>query len=367
MAGPTGVYVEGLNAAKDNFDEAELRRRSTRSAARRCATLGWALAKPMKAATYSTFHAAHRRDPASCSACTSGRSRRTTSSPATSRSSPRRSPAPARRRSCRMIRKRPQRRRQALGRASGHRPPSTGASSNSAPARATRARTPSFLRTGRIAKHRQGPAASAQAAPSAGMASPSRGGIKSRSWLRPIFGSNAPRRHPVLPRHLPEAGRRGGQRHAQKVRRPAMSRISSQGSIIMISDDIDAVSAAITAATKAKPCVLTVAPATRRWSATSSCRRAPAGTRIDGMPFKVSAVGGRRDHAGGQRHQRRGDTRSAPTATLSDADVPGAVPLQLHRQQPGRRHHRRDHAVRHRPPHRRRPAGHRHVDRRRLL
>ena len=40
---------------------------------------------------------------------------------------------------------------------------------------------------------------------------------------------------------------------------------------------------------------------------TSWCRRAPAGTRIDGMPFKVMAVGGRRDHAGGQRHQRRGD------------------------------------------------------------
>ena len=53
------------------------------------------------------------------------------------------------------------------------------------------ARTPAFLRTGRIAQHREGPAASAHAAPSAGMASPSRGGIKSRSWLRPIFGSNA--------------------------------------------------------------------------------------------------------------------------------------------------------------------------------
>lgn len=67
-----------------------------------------------------------------------------------------------------------------------------------------------------------------------------------------------------------------------------MSRISSQGSIIMISDDIDAVSAPITAATKAKPCVLTSTSA-----AVVGDIVVPRGTgwnNIEGMPFKVSAV-----------------------------------------------------------------------------
>jgi hypothetical protein len=70
-----------------------------------------------------------------------------------------------------------------------------------------------------------------------------------------------------------------------------MARLSSQGSIIVISDDIDAASVDITAATKAKPCVLTVAagagvpvvgdivvPKNTAWKS------------LDGMPFKVSAV-----------------------------------------------------------------------------
>lgn len=54
MAGPTGVYVEGLAATKDNFkklsyaSEREIGREALR-------TMGWALAKPMKAATYSSF------------------------------------------------------------------------------------------------------------------------------------------------------------------------------------------------------------------------------------------------------------------------------------------------------------------------
>src|ERR1700750_3353152 len=67
-----------------------------------------------------------------------------------------------------------------------------------------------------------------------------------------------------------------------------MSRLSSQGSIIMISDDIDTVSASITAATKAKPCVLTTASL-----AVVGDIVVPRGTgwnSIEGMPFKVSAV-----------------------------------------------------------------------------
>lgn len=67
-----------------------------------------------------------------------------------------------------------------------------------------------------------------------------------------------------------------------------MSRLSSQGSVIMISDDVDAVSAPITAATKAKPCVITststavvgdiVVPRNTGWKS------------LDDQPFKVSVV-----------------------------------------------------------------------------
>ena len=41
-----------------------------------------------------------------------------------------------------------------------------------------------------------------------------------------------------------------------------MSRISSQGSVIMISDDVDAASVDIVSATKAKPCVITISTGT---------------------------------------------------------------------------------------------------------
>lgn len=69
-----------------------------------------------------------------------------------------------------------------------------------------------------------------------------------------------------------------------------MSRISSQGSIIMISDDIDAVSVDIAAATKAKPCVLTAAAGAAPVVGDVVVPKGAGWNSIDGMPFKVSAV-----------------------------------------------------------------------------
>jgi hypothetical protein len=72
-----------------------------------------------------------------------------------------------------------------------------------------------------------------------------------------------------------------------------MSRISSQGTVIMISDDLAAAPATITAATKAKPCVLTLT--TGETAPVVGDIVIPAGTTwnsIEGMPFKVSAVTG---------------------------------------------------------------------------
>src|SRR5262245_25755525 len=71
-----------------------------------------------------------------------------------------------------------------------------------------------------------------------------------------------------------------------------MSRISSQGTVIMISDaDMDAVSVAITAATKAKPCVLTITTgASDPVVGDIVVPRNTGGLSLEGMPFKVSAV-----------------------------------------------------------------------------
>src|SRR3569833_1874924 len=68
-----------------------------------------------------------------------------------------------------------------------------------------------------------------------------------------------------------------------------MARLSSQGSVIMISDDIDAASAPITVATKAKLCVLTVTGTT----AVKGDIVVPRNTgwnSIESMPFKVLDV-----------------------------------------------------------------------------
>ena len=69
-----------------------------------------------------------------------------------------------------------------------------------------------------------------------------------------------------------------------------MSRISSQGSIIMISDDIDAVSVDITAATKAKPCVLTVAAGAAPVVGDIVVPKGTGWNTIEAMAFKVMAV-----------------------------------------------------------------------------
>lgn len=70
-----------------------------------------------------------------------------------------------------------------------------------------------------------------------------------------------------------------------------MSRLSSQGSVIMISDQLDAATAAIASATKAKPCVITLAAAAVAPAVGDAV--VPHGTgwkSIDGQPFRVSVV-----------------------------------------------------------------------------
>jgi hypothetical protein len=94
-------------------------------------------------------------------------------------------------------------------------------------------------------------------------------------------------------------------------------RISSQGSIIRVSDeDIDTVQVAVTGATKAKPCVLTcttgvgmpvvgdiVVPRGTGWNS------------LDGMPFKVSVV------ASGAVTLEDSDTTREPSAVAGGAQI----------------------------------------------
>lgn len=68
-----------------------------------------------------------------------------------------------------------------------------------------------------------------------------------------------------------------------------MSRISSQGSVIMISDDIAATTSAITAAAKAKPCVLTVGAGQESAVGEIVVPQGTGWNTLDGMPFKVMA------------------------------------------------------------------------------
>jgi hypothetical protein len=81
-------------------------------------------------------------------------------------------------------------------------------------------------------------------------------------------------------------------------------RISSQGSVIMISDDIDAASVDIVSATKAKPCVITIATGTGPAVGDIVVPRGTGWNTLEGMPFKVSAV-------------------LASTITLEDSDTTG--------------------------------------------
>jgi HK97 gp10 family phage protein len=188
MAGPTGVYVEGLNATKDNFNKLayDAEREIGREALK---TLGWALAKPMKAATYSTFTrrtgaiqqllGVHVRQEPQGDKLTGYVEEFAAPIVGTSTSP-----------FVTMIR----RRRNATGKRSVSARPSTAfywrfLEFGTGPRHT--ARTPKFLRTGKIASTDKGRERQLKRAMS-WQASPSRGGIRSRKWLRPIFGSNAP-------------------------------------------------------------------------------------------------------------------------------------------------------------------------------
>jgi hypothetical protein len=67
-------------------------------------------------------------------------------------------------------------------------------------------------------------------------------------------------------------------------------RISSQGTIIMIDDNIDPVPIDIVSATKAKPCVITIATGAAPVVGDIIVPRNTGWNSIEAMPFKVSAV-----------------------------------------------------------------------------
>jgi hypothetical protein len=69
-----------------------------------------------------------------------------------------------------------------------------------------------------------------------------------------------------------------------------MSRISSQGSLIMISSSTAPVPLDITAATKAKPCVITVAAGPAPVVGDIIVPRNTGWNSLEGMPFKVMSV-----------------------------------------------------------------------------
>jgi hypothetical protein len=69
-------------------------------------------------------------------------------------------------------------------------------------------------------------------------------------------------------------------------------RISSQGSVIMISDDIDATSVDIVSATKAKPCTITVAAGASPVVGDIIVPRNTGWNSIEAMPFKVKSITG---------------------------------------------------------------------------
>ena len=103
-----------------------------------------------------------------------------------------------------------------------------------------------------------------------------------------------------------------------------MARISSQGSVIMVSDDIDTVSIAITAATKAKPCVVTVAVGgTTPVVGDIVVPRGTGWNTIESMPFKVSAA------AAGALTLEDSDTSDevAAIATAATVSVPTFLEL----------------------------------------
>ena len=97
-----------------------------------------------------------------------------------------------------------------------------------------------------------------------------------------------------------------------------MSRISSQGSVIMISDDTAPTPIDIVSATKAKPCVITVAAGTSPVKGDIIVPRNTGWNSIEAMPFKVSAV------AAGAITLEDSDT-SRETADINTTGTPAAT------------------------------------------
>jgi HK97 gp10 family phage protein len=184
----TRIEVTGLKEARRNFNnlgtavETDIGRDALRA-------LGWALAKPMKAATYTTFLrrtgaiqqllGVHVQREPSSSTLTGYVEE--FNAPITGTN-----PTPFQT----LIRKR----RGASGKRSVSVRPSTAywwrfLEFGTGPRRAMR--TPNFLRSGRVSLNSKRQARQLRAA-QRWRATASRGGIKARSWLRPLFGSNAP-------------------------------------------------------------------------------------------------------------------------------------------------------------------------------
>jgi HK97 gp10 family phage protein len=183
---PTRVDVKGLSDAKANFEklgtlvQREIGRQSLREAA-------WALAKPMRAATYTTFlrrtgairsglSVSIQREPKDASLTGYVEEyAQSIAGPATPFAT--------------LVRKR-------LGAKRRKSTPTSYVALwwrylefGTGPRRAVR--TPTFLRSGKIARTAKGQARQLKSA-QRWLATASRGGIKSRSWIRPVFGGVAP-------------------------------------------------------------------------------------------------------------------------------------------------------------------------------
>jgi hypothetical protein len=184
---PGRIEVSGLRQAARNFETLnEMAQKEIGRDALR--TLGWALAKPMKAATYTTFlrRTGAIRDLLGVNVQQSAKDNTLTGyvEECAGRVTGTETPFKA------LVRKRrSSRRKRSVSIA-----PATAywwrfLEFGTGPRRARR--TPSFLRTGKLAKTEKRQRRQLRAA-SEWQASGSRGGIRSRSWLRPLFGSNAP-------------------------------------------------------------------------------------------------------------------------------------------------------------------------------
>ena len=101
-----------------------------------------------------------------------------------------------------------------------------------------------------------------------------------------------------------------------------MSRISSQGTIIMIDDGTDPTPVDIVSATKAKPCVLTVTALGAPVVGDIIVPRGTGWNSIEAMPFKVSAA-----TAGAITLEDSDTTREANTIQIGTIEVPTFLEL----------------------------------------